>query len=55
MSILKLDDALAGVARLYLDTAPVIYFLERNPAYVDRVDEVFARIDQGVFQGTLPS
>jgi predicted nucleic acid-binding protein len=41
-------DALRGVTRLFLDTAPVIYFVERNPTYATRVDQVFDRIDAGV-------
>lgn len=42
-----IDDALAGVDRLSLDTAPIIYFVERNLAYVDRVREVFRRVTVG--------
>lgn len=44
---MKLDEALIGVARLGIDTAPFIYFLERNPIYVDRVRDIFKRITQG--------
>ena len=44
---MKVADALRAVTRLFLDTAPVIYFVERNPAYAARVDEVFDRIDAG--------
>ena len=40
-------DALRNVARLFLDTAPVIYYVERNQVYAARVDEVFDRIDAG--------
>jgi hypothetical protein len=29
----KVADALQGVTRLFLDTAPVIYYVERNPKY----------------------
>jgi predicted nucleic acid-binding protein len=43
----KIDDALRGVARLFLDTAPVIYFVEQNPTYADRVNDLFDRIDAG--------
>lgn len=49
--MIKLDDALAGVARLGLDTAPFIYFVERNPAYVDLVREVVRRISLHAFSG----
>jgi predicted nucleic acid-binding protein len=47
----KLADALQTVTRLFLDTAPVIYYVERNPPYVPLVDEIFDRIDDG----TLPA
>jgi len=39
---MKLDDALAGVDRLGLDTPPFIYLIERNPTYLNLVREVFA-------------
>ncbi|MCG8353667.1 MAG: type II toxin-antitoxin system VapC family toxin [Chloroflexales bacterium] len=48
---MKLDTAMAGVARLGIDTAPFIYFLERNPVYVDRVHDIFKRIAQGSMVG----
>jgi hypothetical protein len=46
----KVSDALQGVSRLFLDTAPVIYYLEKNPTYNDVVDvvaQIFADIDGG--------
>jgi predicted nucleic acid-binding protein len=43
----KIADALKAVNRLFLDTAPVIYFVERNPSYAALVDEIFDRIDAG--------
>lgn len=48
---MKLADALSTVTRLFLDTAPVIYYVERNPQYAPLVDEIFDRIDDG----TLPA
>lgn len=36
---------LQGARRLFLDTAPVIYFVEKNPAYIARVMPVFRLID----------
>jgi hypothetical protein len=30
-----------------IDTAPVIYFIERHPRYVDTVREFFQAIDRG--------
>ncbi|HXG11503.1 MAG TPA: PIN domain-containing protein [Gemmataceae bacterium] len=44
-------DALRGVTRLFLDTAPIVYFVERHPQYTPVVDEIFNRIDVG----TLPA
>uniref|UniRef100_B8HL87 PilT protein domain protein n=1 Tax=Cyanothece sp. (strain PCC 7425 / ATCC 29141) TaxID=395961 RepID=B8HL87_CYAP4 len=44
---MKVKEALAGVTRLYLDTAPVIYLVERNPQFFDQVCEIFKRIDEG--------
>ena len=44
---MTLSKAFDGVSRLFLDTAPVIYFVERNPAYLDLVHAAFRYIDQG--------
>ncbi|AFY43691.1 PIN domain-containing protein [Nostoc sp. PCC 7107] len=38
---MRISDALVGVSRLFLDTAPVIYFVERHPQFVDLVDPIF--------------
>jgi predicted nucleic acid-binding protein len=43
----KVADALQGVATLFLDTAPVIYYVERNPTYAALVDDIFDRVDAG--------
>jgi predicted nucleic acid-binding protein len=48
--VIKLDAALSGVTSLGLDTAPIIYFMEANPKYDDRVTEIFQRIDVGVIE-----
>lgn len=47
---MKLADALQGVTRLFLDTAPVIYLVEKNPVYVGLVGAVFQRLDSGQLQ-----
>lgn len=39
------SQALSGVTMLFLDTAPVIYFVEQNPTYAHRVNEIFDLID----------
>jgi predicted nucleic acid-binding protein len=47
----KLDEVLAGVTRLGFDTSPLIYFVERHPAYVDIMREVLRRVDTGAITG----
>ena len=43
----RVSDALQGISTLFLDTAPVIYLVERNPQYLDRVLSIFQQIDNG--------
>jgi predicted nucleic acid-binding protein len=43
----SVDDALSGVTRLGLDTAPFIYFTEANPTYVAVCRSVFRAIVEG--------
>jgi len=45
---MRIDEALSGVSRLFLDTAPVIYFVERNPSFIDRVDPIFDQLESGI-------
>ena len=45
---MKLKAALKDVVRLYLDTAPVIYLVERNPQFFNRVCNVFQQVDEGL-------
>lgn len=44
---MKIGDALIDIERVFLDTAPVIYYVEKNPRYAALVDVVFDQIDQG--------
>jgi len=44
---MRLEVALAGIERLFLDTAPVIYLVEQNPRYDDVVRRIFRAIDEG--------
>ncbi|MDQ3705816.1 MAG: type II toxin-antitoxin system VapC family toxin [Chloroflexota bacterium] len=44
---MKIADALVGVSSIFLDTAPVIYYVENNPHYHDLVRDVFDRVDAG--------
>ena len=44
---MTLVDALAGVKRLYLDSAPVIYHVEAVLAYQAKMDKVFQEVVAG--------
>ena len=48
---MTIADSLQGVSRLFLDSAPVIYFVERNPQYFDLARAVFERINTGTLIG----
>jgi hypothetical protein len=50
---MKLDDALNGVSRLAFDTAPIIYFIEANPAYDNLVSNIFNRVKFGEIEGWI--
>jgi predicted nucleic acid-binding protein len=41
------QERLASAARIFLDTAPVIYFLEANAIYFPAIEPVFRRLDEG--------
>ena len=41
---MSIAEHLQGVSKLFLDTAPVIYFVERNPEYLPYVRVVFEHI-----------
>lgn len=44
-------DVLAGVAKLGIDTAPLIYFVEAHPEYDIAITNVFRRIESGELTG----
>jgi len=48
---MRIDDALAGVTKLGLDTPPIIYFIESHPVYDIAATEVFGRIEAGSITG----
>jgi predicted nucleic acid-binding protein len=48
---MKIDDALNGVSALGFDTAPLIYFVERNPTYLDVMRTIIQRVDAGRLAG----
>ena len=44
---LRLAKILKGVDRIAIDTAPFIYFIEENKSYIDILDVLFTRINEG--------
>ncbi len=42
---MKISEHLQSVTQIFLDTAPVIYFVEKNPRYVEVARVVFNLID----------
>lgn len=48
---MKITDSLEGVRRLFLDTAPVIYFVEQHPQYFVAVREVFELLQNNLLMG----
>jgi predicted nucleic acid-binding protein len=47
---MKLNDALKGVRLLGIDTAPLIYFVERHTACLDLMREILKRIEADEFR-----
>jgi predicted nucleic acid-binding protein len=45
---MQINEALAEVSLLFLDTAPVIYWVERNPQFLKVVDPIFDRLDTDI-------
>jgi predicted nucleic acid-binding protein len=52
---MKVSDALVGTRSVFLDTAPLIYHVERNPTYVARTRPIFQRIDAGSIEAVTSS
>ncbi|MEO5951313.1 MAG: PIN domain-containing protein [Chloroflexia bacterium] len=46
---MRVADALQSTTLVFLDTAPVIYFVEKNPQYISVVEIIFDSIDKGIF------
>jgi predicted nucleic acid-binding protein len=47
---MKVADALEQVTRLFIDTAPIVYFVEQHPQYAPRLIPVFQAVDAGTIQ-----
>jgi predicted nucleic acid-binding protein len=46
----KIEDALISVQRLYIDTAPLIYYVEENTAFVAKMDAIVDAIDHNAIE-----
>lgn len=42
---MKVSEALRGVNRLAIETAPYIYYLENHPPYAERIDAIFMVVE----------
>jgi predicted nucleic acid-binding protein len=51
----KISQALSGVKRLGIETSPFIYLVEKNPAYLDRIQAIFQYVSKGRIQGITSS
>ena len=47
---MKVAEALQDVSRIFLDSAPVIYYFEKNPTYHRVIAAIFAEIDAGTIK-----
>jgi predicted nucleic acid-binding protein len=45
--VTSLNDTIAAGSTLFLDSGPIIYFVEQNPSYYSLLAPFFARVDQG--------
>jgi predicted nucleic acid-binding protein len=46
----KISDALSSVRRLYLDTAPVIFYVEENPTYIAKMDAIIKIVENSTIE-----
>ncbi len=50
---MKISSKIENVKRIFLDTAPVIYFVEKNRIYLQKVQVIFAHLDEGTLEAWL--
>ena len=48
--VTTVEAALGAVRRLAIDTAPIIYLVERHPVYADRMRSIVERAEKGLCQ-----
>ncbi len=44
---MSLLEQLDSIQQIFLDTAPVIYFVEKNPDFFEKVQSIFLKLDEG--------
>jgi predicted nucleic acid-binding protein len=42
---MKIGDALKNIRLIYVESAPLIYYIEENPTYVSRIDTIIEAIE----------
>ena len=50
---MTLNEALQGVKSIFLDTAPVVYYVENHPLFADGVEGVIKKLDSKELQGII--
>ena len=48
--LMKIEQAIAGVKLIFLDTAPVIYYIERHPTFFPLVRPIFESLSDRDFR-----
>ncbi len=50
MSVISVNKAVEGIQRLFFDTAPLIYFVEENIIYLERIKAILTLLNSGKFE-----
>lgn len=50
---MKLAEQLESIQQVFLDTAPVIYFVEKNPDFSEKVQSLFTKLDEGTLSAVV--
>lgn len=50
---MRISDAAQNVTRLFLDTAPIVYYIEKNPKYFALTTPIFDLVDKGTLTAVL--
>lgn len=50
---MKLAEQLESLRQVFLDTAPVIYFVEKNPEFSAKIQPIFSKLDEGTLTAVV--